>query len=192
MNPTLKLYGSIALVVATFAGYLVWRKEERAIGAAQLVGVEAAKRADSLATELVGARAAFRVDTLKFMKILDHRDSLLVLTGALDSAKAAIARASLAKTPKPETVTVRVPASVLVTDDSTIHACKVTLAECGKLTNIERERGDALQLEVTSLKRLSPDFLSRHASFTVGYGAVEQGGKVIAGPGVLAGWRVWP
>jgi hypothetical protein len=63
-------------------------------------------------------------------------------------------------------------------------------------------RGTAAQTALTAratsaekmsdlLKGQQSGFLARHLNVSVGYGAALSGGKVVAGPAVLAGWRVF-
>ena len=179
MNPTLKLYGSIALVVAALSGYIVWRNEERAIGARDV-------RISGLATENMGLKSIIGLDSAALAK----KDTVR-LFAKIDTGHTIIQR--LIDTAHVyHTDTVKITVEKLVTIDSTIKACRETVVACAQLATDQGKRIVVLDSLVLALNQSQPSFLSRHASVTVGYGAVEQGGKVIAGPGVLAGWRVWP
>lgn len=115
-------------MVLLLLGLAYWEGREVGIAHAESLTLRAQK--DTLRRRGDSLEKSFRVGTVKLTKTIRNRDSILALTGALDSAKSAIERLSGIPGARPETVTVRVPAQVLVQDDNTIRSCRETLSTC--------------------------------------------------------------
>ena len=124
------------------------------------------------------ANGRLRVDTVRLVQRLTHSDT--VLSRIVDTAIVH------------HHDTVSVPVSVLVGADSAIRVCRVTVTDCMAYGAAQKARGDALAAEAANLKREQPDWFQRHLSIAGGYGCAVSGGKPGCGPGVLAGFKVWP
>lgn len=124
------------------------------------------------------AQGKLRVDTVQLVQRLTHSDT--ILSRIVDTAIVH------------HHDTVSVPVTVLVQADSAIKVCRVTVSDCMAYGAAQKARGDALDAALANAKKAQPDFFQRHLAFTINYGAVVSGGKVLAGPGVAIGWKLWP
>ena len=124
------------------------------------------------------ANGKLRVDTVRLVQRLTRSDT--VLSRIIDTAVVH------------HHDTVSVPVTVLVEADSGLRVCRVTVSDCMAYGAAQKARGDALDAALANANRAKPDFFQRHLVLTAGYGAVSNGGKVLTGPTVSIGWRVWP
>ena len=124
------------------------------------------------------AAGKLRVDTVRFFQNVTHSDT--VLTRIVDTAIVH------------HHDTVSVPVTVLVQADSAIRVCRVTVSDCMAYGVAQKARGDSLDAALGNANKAKPDFFQRHLALTFGYGAVANGGKVLTGPAVSLGWKLWP
>jgi hypothetical protein len=146
-------------------------------GALAVLTAQNQKALDAMNDTLKVERAKLRVDTVKLFARIDTGHTLI--QRLIDTAHVY------------HTDTVKITVEKLVSIDSTIKACRVTVSECGRLSALEKQRADSLQSQVDLLKGARPSIFSR-CGVSVNYGAILNGGKVLAGPGASAGCRVWP
>ncbi len=179
MSATVKLYGTIALAIAAFVGYILWRGEERRIGAAQARSAGLTIENTMLKGMIVAdSMALAKRDTVKLFATIDTGHT--IIQRLIDTAHVY------------HTDTVKITIERLVTIDSTIKACRVTVSECATLANDRAKRIAVLDSLNKALTAAQPGFLERRLSLSVGYGATYSSGKLTTGPGVLAGIRLWP
>lgn len=145
----------VALVILVSAGW-AYTIHERSVGArdARIAVLEATN------AKLVGQIGADSVtfakrDTVKLFRNIGRIDSVITTLLRADTI-------SLHDTLHVHhTDTVRVERQVLVTIDSTIRACRVTVSDCAQLANDRAARIRVLDSLVANLKQTSPGFFAR-------------------------------
>ena len=177
MTATAKLYLIGAALVALLIGYAGWRREVRQDAVREMVLAQSEAKVKAISKSLDSARALYRVDTLRVNRQITRTDTLL--RRLIDTAVIH------------HRDTVWVTREVLVAADSTIRACAVTLAACGRLRALEQERGDSLASQVRLLKAARPSILTR-CGISAGYGVVLADGAARMGPAILGGCRLFP
>ena len=179
MTAQVKLWLIGAALVLVSGSYLYWRTQEREKGALAFANAGLTKENTSLRGQVAfDSLALLKRDTVKLFAKIDTGHT--IIQRLIDTAHVY------------HTDTVKITVEKLVTIDSTIKACRVTVSDCATLANDRLKRINVLDslLKVTGAQQ--PGFLQRRAAVTVGYGCGEAAGKLACGPGVMAGIRVWP
>ena len=179
MTAQVKAYLWIALAVLVSGGYVAWRKVERDKGAAQA-------REGALLVENTTLKGIVVADSIA----LAHHDTAIVFRNVTRSDTVLQRIIDSAIVQRRDTVTVT--RTILVEAKAALDSTKRVADACCQLARDYQRRYTVTD----SLYRLAvgaqPNFLERRASLTIGYGATVSGGRVSAGPTIVAGFRLWP
>jgi len=168
------LAGWVLLGAVAVAALGLYGREQRARGRAeaQLVTLKAAN--DSLAKLQRKVDTVYAGQKIVYAGIREQWDVARVahLQGVLDSLRAR-------GIPKPETVRVEVPVSVLVTADSTIRACEALVLTCDEKVSLWSQRYANLEAQIAAMPkpRAAWKVWGERVTLVVGTAAVCSAGR---------------